>query len=891
VDPVAQLKTALAGRYEIEHEIGAGGMATVYLARDVKHDRNVAVKVLNPELGAVLGVERFLSEIKVTANLQHPNLLPLFDSGEAGGLLFYVMPFVEGESLRATLTREKQLPIDEAVHITTAIASALEYAHKHGVIHRDLKPENILIHAGQPVIADFGIALAVSKAGGERITQTGLSLGTPHYMSPEQATGDRAIDGRTDIYSLGAMLFEMLTGDPPFTGSTAQAIIAKTLTERPPRVSVRREMVPEHIDFAVEKALTKLPADRWSTAHQFAEALTGGALGSAMRTAPGTAQSRQMPGARAEAGASRSPLTVALGGALVVALAALAWSLTTRSAAPALGTASFEITLRGGLRVGQQTGVSLAFAPDGRSIVYVASRALKFQLYRRTLDDLESKPLAGTEDGLRPAISPDSKWVAFYGGGKIRKVPIEGGTSTPIAEGTVEWGMTWAKSDVLVLANTGKWAGLSRVSAGGGTPETLTTPDTANGEAHVWPTALPDGDNVLFTVWPRSGLQGAKLAVASLKSGRAYPLDVPGSYALGVFEGRLVYARADGALMAVPFDVGAHKVTGSPIAVLDTVIVEGNGVARVAVSQTGWLAYLIGGSAATIALVDEHGNARTVLAEPRPYEFARLSPDGRRIAVAVSSAQGTDVWMHDFASKTFEKFTSGGANRVEWTPDGRRVSFRATHGGHTGWWWQPVDLSAPASKLFELASGAVDEGIITPDNKYFVYRTLNAGTRRDIFFAPMDSLTKSRPLMNGPADEYMPRVSQDGKWIAYVSDESLTPEVYVRPFPAATSRTLISSGGGTEPMWSPDGRTLYYRTERQLVAVTLSFSPSLTVVDRKPLFEGNYALGTIHQAYDVSHDGKSFLMLQRLDNGTQAVIVTNWLEVMRRKVAGQKGAQ
>src|SRR5574342_103638 len=229
MDVISSLRSALAERYAIEREIGAGGMATVYLARDLRHDRLVALKLLNPELGAVLGVERFLAEIKVTANLQHPNLLPLFDSGEAEGLLFYVMPFVEGESLRARLDREKQLPIDEAIRIAVAVANALDYAHSHHVIHRDLKPENILLQAGQPVVADFGIALAVSNAGGTRVTQTGLSLGTPQYMSPEQAAGDRVIDGRSDIYSLGAILYEMLTGEPPHTGATVQAIIARVL--------------------------------------------------------------------------------------------------------------------------------------------------------------------------------------------------------------------------------------------------------------------------------------------------------------------------------------------------------------------------------------------------------------------------------------------------------------------------------------------------------------------------------------------------------------------------------------------------------------------------------------------------------------------------------------
>src|SRR5678816_4336997 len=275
MDALAQLKNSLADRYDIEREIGAGGMATVYLAQDLRHHRHVAVKVLNPELGAVLGEERFLAEIRVTANLQHPNLLPLFDSGAADGLLYYVMPFVDGESLRARLDREKQLPVDEAVRMAVAIANALAYAHSHGVIHRDLKPENILLQSGQPVIADFGIALAVSNAGGSRITQTGLSLGTPQYMSPEQATGDRVIDARADIYSLGAMTYEMLTGEPPHTGNTSQAVIARMLTEKPRPIRTTRAAVPEYVEATVQRALEKLPADRFASVKEYAEGLQG----------------------------------------------------------------------------------------------------------------------------------------------------------------------------------------------------------------------------------------------------------------------------------------------------------------------------------------------------------------------------------------------------------------------------------------------------------------------------------------------------------------------------------------------------------------------------------------------------------------------------------------
>jgi serine/threonine-protein kinase len=282
----ARLTTAIADRYRIERELGAGGMATVYLAHDVKHERKVALKVLRPELAAVIGAERFLAEIKVTANLQHPHILPLHDSGEADTFLYYVMPFVEGETLRDKIEREKQLGVTEAVEITRSVAAALDYAHRQEVIHRDIKPENILLHDGQALVADFGIALALSHAGGARLTETGLSIGTPHYMSPEQAMGDRELDARSDVYSLGAMLYEMLAGDPPYTGSTAQAIVAKVITEKAPSVTVHRDTVPHHVAASITKALAKLPADRFPTALSFSEALVRPGLAEARRVRP-----------------------------------------------------------------------------------------------------------------------------------------------------------------------------------------------------------------------------------------------------------------------------------------------------------------------------------------------------------------------------------------------------------------------------------------------------------------------------------------------------------------------------------------------------------------------------------------------------------------------------
>ncbi len=270
---IPDISTSLSDRYVIQRELGSGGMAVVYLALDKKLEREVALKVLRPELGAVLGAERFLAEIKISAKLDHPHILTLIDSGNADGTLYYVLPYVRGESLRDKLNRERQLGLDEALTITKQVASALDYAHRQGLVHRDIKPENILIQEGEAMLADFGIALAVKEAGGNRLTQTGLSLGTPQYMSPEQATGDRGVDARSDVYSLASVLYEMLAGEPPVTGANAQSMIAKLMTERPTHLRVLRDTVPESVDAVVAKALAKTPADRYASAGEFARAL------------------------------------------------------------------------------------------------------------------------------------------------------------------------------------------------------------------------------------------------------------------------------------------------------------------------------------------------------------------------------------------------------------------------------------------------------------------------------------------------------------------------------------------------------------------------------------------------------------------------------------------
>ena len=879
---LAQLNAALDGRYAVDREIGAGGMATVYLATDIKHDRKVALKVLRPELGAVLGVERFLSEIRVTANLQHPNLLPLFDSGEANGLLFYVMPFVDGESLRAKLQKEKQLPVDEAIHIAVAVAGALDYAHKHGVIHRDIKPENILLQSGQPVIADFGIALAISKAGGQRVTQTGISLGTPHYMSPEQATGDRQVDGRTDIYSLGALLYEMLGGEPPHTGNTAQAIIARLLTDRPRPMRAVRDTVPENVEAAIERALAKLPADRFATAGEFAQALTGARSVSTQAGASShPAYRRDMPVAfTISVHAVRAALRWALlAGA--VGLGAWGWLRTPRQRAE--NTVRFRLTFPTGEKVAESAnGTFFAISPDSRNIVYLATDSLgTIQLYLRSVDQIQSRPIEGTRGARNPVFSPDGQWIAFVAGSEVNKVGVEGGPVIRLGPSDVN-GLSWGVPETIV--NGGSV--MKAVSAVGAGSRDVATADAASGLiGYRWPLALADGENVVYTNWGTSAMNGATLGVMSLSTGKRTPLNVLGTFPLAVLDGLLLYGAANGAIMAVPFDAKRLSVTGNPVPVAQDVLVDGAGGLKAAISASGALIYLSGQSSTLPVLLDGRGGGRPVTDDPRPYSTPRFSPDGKRVAFTIGAAQSIDVWVYDIAKTTLTKLTTEGSNmRPEWTPDGKRILFRSERQAGSAIWWQPADGSGPAELLLKTSFDPF-EAILSPDGRSLIFRTAPGSTySRDIFYVDLKGDSTPKPLVMGPKQEQMPRLSPDGRWMAYMSDESSQFEIYVRPFPNPGARIQVSTSGGTEPLWSRDGRSLFYRSGTRLMAASVTTSPTFSMGVRSVALEGDFVPNATHQNWDVAPDGKHFLMIKRAGGEAQTIVVHNWIQEVRARM-------
>ena len=436
----ATLASALSDRYRIGQMLGAGGMATVYLAQDMKHDRKVAIKVLRSELAAVIGADRFLAEIKTTANLQHPHILPLHDSGEAGPYLFYVMPYVEGESLRDRLNREKQLPINDAIRIATEVASALDYAHRHGVIHRDIKPENILLHDGSALVADFGIALAASKATNNRMTETGMSLGTPNYMSPEQAMGEREITSRADVYALGCVTYEMLVGEPPFTGPTAQSIVAKVMTVEPAALLAQRKTIPPEVESAVFTALEKLPADRFATAAEFAAALTNPTA-----TVARTGVRRVVTTGR------RGWLTAAAFIAAALTIGAMLGG--RRVSAGSVGPAD---VVRARLALGDTAVVRaidnlrLAMAPSGQRIAFIGSDGADAGLWVRELNQPNARLLPGTSGAFAPFFSPDGASIGFFvagsGGVQLKVISATGGVARTVVQDSIalygggDWG-------------------------------------------------------------------------------------------------------------------------------------------------------------------------------------------------------------------------------------------------------------------------------------------------------------------------------------------------------------------------------------------------------------------------------------------------------------------
>ncbi len=901
-DPRTHLTQALSAHYRIERELGAGGMATVYLAHDLKHDRPVALKVLRPELAAILGGERFLKEIRLTANLQHPHILGLHDSGEADGVVYYVMPFVEGESLRDRLTREKQLPIDDAVRIAIEVSSALDYAHRHGVVHRDIKPENILLHDGAALVADFGIALAVSQVGGgTRLTETGMSLGTPHYMAPEQAMGEREITARADVYALGCVLYEMLTGEPPFTGATAQAIVARVLTEEPRSLALQRHTVPPQVEDAVLTALEKLPADRFASAAQFSQALGRQSVANSMPSTRARSVARPVLISDPRRVARFAVTTAVIG---VVGIAVGAWGLL-KARAVSHQPASWHYILFGDSVGPALNATTISLSPDGTLLAF-RQNAPPYDLWLKRQGDLNPTRIPGTERAQNPAFSPDGQTIAFVADGHVKKVSVIGGTPITVADSAAGGygGVAWVDDKTIVYINPGLTE-LRTVPAAGGSSTVVLHDTTLVGGGIGQPVALPGKRGVLFE-YCGSQCVTMSVHVFDFRTGKQRQLfdGVAGAWYLPT--GDLFYIQRDGTGVVAPFDLGTLQTTAAAVPILTGVTLSQSAASPIlAVSPSGTLVYVAGAPGADdvqLVRLDRTGTPTPLdTAWHGPLNSFALSPNGRELAVGYGSGNGLNIWVKPVAGGPASRLTFGNSDRrPEWSPDGREVAFirdslgtsaLSSSGPGNAVYVRPADGSGTDRRLAKL-DRAIQEVNWSHDGKWLILRTDNgARGAGDLIGVRVGGDTTPVPVVATAFSELHPALSPDGHWIAYSSDESGAFEVYVRPFPNTLGgRWQISNGGGGEPRWSADGREIYYLDlDARLMVASVSAQPVFSVTKIQPLFTlpPQVIVDQFHQTYDVSPDGKTFYVVssRALHQETRIVWVEHWLSDVRARLA------
>jgi serine/threonine-protein kinase len=860
------------GPYEIGSLLGVGGMGEVYRARDIKLDRDVAIKVLPESFAAdPERVARFDREAKTLASLNHPNIGAIHGLEESNGVTALVLELVEGPTL-ADRIAHGAFPIDEALPIARQIAEALEAAHEHGIIHRDLKPANVKVKDdGTVKVLDFGLAKALERVDARPegraytgldalsrsptitspagMTGMGMILGTAAYMAPEQARG-KPVDKRTDIWAFGCVLYEMLTGRRAFEGDDVSDTLARVLMKDPDWDALPAPMPPA-IRTLLRRCLTKDRRQRLSDAAdarlEIDDALTAPASDVVVTVpAPPARTSRRAIGLAASA---TLVLTALVTGAAV-------W-LTMRPAPPRVTRLTIVPPVTAPLTVDGVTR-DLGISPDGTRVVYVAANGTA--LVVRRLDELVPNTLAGLGAPRHPVFSPDGQWIAFFdGNASLKKMAATGGPAVTLSSlSGPPRGASWGANDTIVFATSDPSTGLLRVAAAGGEPEVLTTPDRAAGELdHFWPEALPGGANVLFTIQPTGGVEQVQVAVLDLRTGARRVLVRGGSHAQYVAPGYLVYGAA-GTLWAVGFDLARLEVVGAPVPVAEDVVTTGLGGADASVAADGTLVYVPGGVAAvrrTLVWVDRQGREEPLGASPRAYTFPRLSPDGTQVAVSAFD-QAQDIWLWDLGRPTLTRLTVDPAldNLPVWTPDGRRLVWASQRAGPLNLYTQAADGTGAVERLTE-SPNAQRPASITPDGTRVVLFEERPGAGTDLMLlalsgtrpstrsassgstvSPVEpstspgraepaeargepigepgrsSTSEVRPLLATPFSERNGAVSPDGRWLAYESNESGQFEIYVRPFPEVEAgKWPVSAGGGTRPLWARSGRELFYR--------------------------------------------------------------------------------
>ncbi len=855
--------TQRLGSYQIVAPLGAGGMGEVYRARDAKLGREVAVKLL-PEAFArdPERLARFEREAHLLASLNHPNIAAIYGLEESEGASFLILELVPGETLAERLTA-RALPVDEALAVARQIAEALEAAHEKGIIHRDLKPANVKVTpAGIAKVLDFGLAKALSpdtpSQGLSRsptitsgATREGLILGTAAYMSPEQARG-KPLDKRTDIWSFGCVLYESLTGRKAFDGETVSDTLVQILRSEPDWTTLP-STIPSNIAGLLRRCLRK---DAYRRLRDIGDARLEieEALENLSSLSPAPAES---------IGAPRPLMRLAI---------------TLAPEAP--------------LALEKQTAVALS--PQGTELVYVALRAGATQLYRRPMDQFEATPMPGTEEARGPFFSPDGQWVGFLAGGKLKKVSIQGGAPLTICDAADGRGACWGPDGHIVFAPTAA-SGLLRVSADGGIPDPVTALDFENGErTHRWPEVLPGGKALLFTLGTAgtATFDDGLIAILSLRTGERRILLKGGTDARYVPTGHLVYARA-GSLLAAPFDLARLAVTGPVLPILEGVMTEVTGASHFAFSRVGSLIHVPGGTQQvrrTLFWTARDGTEQPLALPPRWYEEPRLSPDGQRLALAIGGMTH-DLWVYDFSRGTLTRLTFEADNFAPiWTPDGKRIAFSSNREGASNLFWKAADGSGADERLLASEYEKVP-GSWSPDGRLLAFTEYHPQTGADLWVLSLEADRMPQPLLRTPFNEYGPMFSPDGHWIAYTSDESGRNEVYLMSFPGPGGKWQISADGGAEPLWSRDGKEIFYRNEERMMSVRISTDPAFSVTAPEQLFKSGpgKALGiwiTGLPQYDVG-PGNRFVMIaesEEREAPTQLSATLEWFADLNRRV-------
>jgi eukaryotic-like serine/threonine-protein kinase len=885
--------------YRITEKLGQGGMGEVYRAKDTNLSRQVAIKVLPDEFAHdAERLARFEREAKLLASLNHPNIAAIHGLEEHEGKRFLVLELVEGQTLAERL-HKGALPVEEALEVCRQIAEGLEAAHEKGIIHRDLKPPNVKITPeGKVKILDFGLAKAFyqqappvdpsrSPTITEQMTAPGVILGTAAYMSPEQARG-RPVDKRADIWAFGCVLYECLTGKRAFQGETITETVAAILKSEPDWTLLPVD-TPPFVRAVLRQCLRKDPSERL---HDISDARIE-MRESVSQPWEATTFPRRWSPRWSLAWAVLAPMA----GAFIAV--ALLWYFRS---APSLAILRSVIKLNPGQWLDGGRGLferptlpAMSVSSDGKFIVYSAIEGkpgpeAKPRLYTRRLDQMEARPITGTEGGISQFLSPDDQWVGFWAEGKLKKVPIEGGVPVTLCDVEQPFGASWGRNNRIIFFSPAPSVGLSSVSVDGGTPEVLTRPDQTKEEgSHRLPHCLPDGKTVLFTILKHQYAVDPRTALLDLSTLRWQVLLENSADAQYAKSGHIVFLRS-GTMMAVPFELSTLKMLGQPVPVISDMMQGLNSesvntaAGQYSISDSGALVFAPGGLSPaperSLVWVDQKGKAEPAVSFKALFAFPRLSPDGRRIAYKIDGPE-PQIWVYDINRGTQYLLTDEGRGHfASWTPDGRRVLFGSSRkSADYGLSWRLADGSAPSEKLIQ--TSIPYPGAFTPDGGIFVFAEAHKDTGWDLMTLQMQD-RHTAPLLSSKYIEMSPALSPDGRWLAYSSDESGRAEIYVQPFPGLESKFLISHQGGGDPRWARNGKQLFYQSGDQMWAVEVRTDNGFSSGKPRLLFEKpGYGWG-----WDFSVDGQRFLMV-KLEEAkpspvTEMILVQNWFEELKR---------